>query len=175
VSLTTNTQTPTVANMKIVKQVLAIFLLRICQLQAEEKVSCETTAGNFTIDLHRQWAPLGHDRFVEVPLLCVRCFCVCVGGQEIYNHARNSVLGLTTVCAQILFNIQSFSICMLMCTPVMPACREPVLFRPDHLPHNTRLPGWCTYRKYIMWLLLYFRNFHNLNVIILLIHTLLYY
>ena len=109
-SLTTNSQTPTVANMKIVKQVLAIFLLRICQLQAEEKVSCETTAGNFTIDLHRQWAPLGHDRFVEVPLLCVRCFCVCVGGQEIYNHARNSVLGLTTVCTNpfqytIIFNM----------------------------------------------------------------------
>jgi cyclophilin family peptidyl-prolyl cis-trans isomerase len=33
---------------------------------SEQQVRCETTAGEFTIELHRGWAPNGHDRFVEL-------------------------------------------------------------------------------------------------------------
>ena len=29
-------------------------------------MTCETTAGNFTIRMVREWAPLGHDRFLEL-------------------------------------------------------------------------------------------------------------
>jgi cyclophilin family peptidyl-prolyl cis-trans isomerase len=29
-------------------------------------VKCETTAGDFTIEMHRDWAPLGYDRFIEL-------------------------------------------------------------------------------------------------------------
>eukprot|EP00296_Roombia_truncata_P008081 JP446550.1.p1 GENE.JP446550.1~~JP446550.1.p1 ORF type:complete len:294 (-),score=38.94 JP446550.1:135-926(-) len=29
-------------------------------------VRCETTKGDFTIEMHREWAPVGHDRFIEL-------------------------------------------------------------------------------------------------------------
>lgn len=29
-------------------------------------VRCETTAGDFTVEMHREWAPLGYDRFMEL-------------------------------------------------------------------------------------------------------------
>lgn len=31
-----------------------------------KKVTCQTTKGNFSIVLHREWAPRGHDRFLEL-------------------------------------------------------------------------------------------------------------
>ena len=33
---------------------------------ARDQVACETTKGNFSIVLRREWAPRGHDRFVEL-------------------------------------------------------------------------------------------------------------
>jgi hypothetical protein len=34
--------------------------------EPDARVRCETTAGDFTIEMHRDWAPLGYDRFMEL-------------------------------------------------------------------------------------------------------------
>jgi cyclophilin family peptidyl-prolyl cis-trans isomerase len=45
---------------------ILIVLFRAVGALGNQQVRCETTAADFTIELHREWAPLGVDRFVEL-------------------------------------------------------------------------------------------------------------
>ena len=42
-----------------------VFVARVATCSAQQ-VTRETTKGVFTIDMHREWAPIGYDRFIQV-------------------------------------------------------------------------------------------------------------
>jgi hypothetical protein len=49
--------------------VFLLWLAGVVGAVAERKttfVRCETTAGDFTVSLHKDWAPLGYARFMEL-------------------------------------------------------------------------------------------------------------
>jgi len=54
------------------RQVL-VFVALVATCSAQQ-VTCETTKGVFTIDMHREWAPIGYDRFMQVYLFMVKIY-----------------------------------------------------------------------------------------------------
>jgi cyclophilin family peptidyl-prolyl cis-trans isomerase len=45
---------------------VATGLLSLTSTAAGQFVRCETTAGDFTVEMHREWAPTGFDRFMQL-------------------------------------------------------------------------------------------------------------
>lgn len=46
-----------------------VFVLLVSSsvcLTVAQLVRCETTAGDFTVSMHREWAPIGYDRFMTL-------------------------------------------------------------------------------------------------------------
>jgi peptidyl-prolyl cis-trans isomerase A (cyclophilin A) len=52
--------------MKILARVFLFSSLLIAPAWAQTRVRIETTAGNFVLEVHRDWAPHGADRFLEL-------------------------------------------------------------------------------------------------------------
>ena len=44
----------------------ALVLLHVTLQCSAQNVKCRTTRGDFTIEMHREWAPIGYDRFMEL-------------------------------------------------------------------------------------------------------------
>ena len=51
---------------RLVFLLLALFSTLESAAGQVSYVTCETTVGDFTIEMHRDWAPLGFDRFMEL-------------------------------------------------------------------------------------------------------------
>merc|ERR1740124_269711 len=45
---------------------LALLFTQSALVVSQELVTCETTAGDFTITMNRDWAPFGYDRFMDL-------------------------------------------------------------------------------------------------------------
>jgi len=53
-------------SLRMMKLILILLLAASTWAQSTYRVQFETTAGNFTFEVHRDWAPQGADRFREL-------------------------------------------------------------------------------------------------------------